>query len=50
MSTQIFYLIKYEFKGTKGHKGQFYVYFNLNLRSYGQLLSLFCFLTNPITN
>ena len=39
MNTQIFHLIKYDLKhqrALKVTKGQFYVYFNLNLRSHGQ--------------
>ena len=40
MKTQIFRFIKYDLKG------QFYVYFNLNLRSYGQLFNLWRTSTN----
>ena len=35
MNTQIFHFIKYDLK-----KGHFNVYFNLHLRSYGQLFVL----------
>ena len=40
MNTQIFHLIKYDLNGHCMSQ-KFYVWFNLNLRSYGQLLSLF---------
>ena len=42
MNTQIFHLIKYALNGQslKVTKCHFYVYFNLTLRSYGQLFVL----------
>ena len=41
MNTQLFYLFKYHLNGSqKIIKGNFFVYFNLKLRSYGQLFVL----------